>query len=474
MTAIMALLAAHLGASRWAFARSTATGWKIHSQQPSPRDELLKILAGSLPPAAHLTILPTTELEDAGLRLQATGVESLGWVTAGSAEHVVVAFFEDPAPEATGTGATVPPAFVQRLVEATSVVQDMQQDARELDLLRSWGRTLSEASTENGDEDTLAERIARPGGSFIDAVLVCRPTRRGIAAGGARRGPRGTWHTSATEIEMEAVGAAETVNTAAGALGHSNLDWSIAEAGGLVVAIAGGDLSQATLETAARLTLLGSRSGSHTAAERNNAMLQERARIASVIHEGITQVLTNVVIQMEILDRLLDDPDAARQMVKTLRTAVLEALDSLRGAILEMNPAAPEWTDLAGGLRRFTMDFGAQWGLDLSYRMEGPARDVDPEIIGIVFGFVQESLSNVRKHAGTGAAEVALTFLPDSIEVRVTDEGAGFVPGTEPEEGFRQHQGLMLLRSRVRLAGGRLRIESEPGRGTTLNLEIAA
>ena len=207
------------------------------------------------------------------------------------------------------------------------------------------------------------------------------------------------------------------------------------------------------------------------AATRNNALLRERARIASVIHEGITQVLTNVAVQMEVLDKLLEQPEAARSLLVRNREAVLEALDSLRGAILELTPNAPEWTELAGGLERFVSDFAAQWGLDVAFAIEGAPRDVDPEIVALVFGFVQEALSNVRKHAGTTAADVVLSFAAGDLSVRVNDEGGGFDPAARTE-GFREHQGLSLTRSRARLMGARVDVDSAPGSGACLTLHV--
>ena len=203
-------------------------------------------------------------------------------------------------------------------------------------------------------------------------------------------------------------------------------------------------------------------------------MLQERARIASVMHEGITQVLTNVALQMEVLEQLLVDPEAARTMLKSLREAVLEALDSLRGAILELNPAAPEWTDLAGGLERFTSDFASQWGMQVRYEMTGNEREVDPEVVAVVFGFVQEALTNVRKHAPESRTEVTLSFEDATVIVTVVDDGPGFDTDAGAEAGFRLHQGLGLTRSRINLAGGRFTLRSAPDEGTTLKLEIGA
>lgn len=210
------------------------------------------------------------------------------------------------------------------------------------------------------------------------------------------------------------------------------------------------------------------------AAARTNAMLIERARIAGMIHEGITQVLTNVALQMEVFDQTLDDPEAARRILRSMRTAVLDALDTLRGAILELTPNAPDWTDLSKGLERFTADFASQWGLDISFAVSGTERDASPDDVALTFSFVQESLSNVRKHAQASHTWVTLGFSNGAITVEVADDGKGFVPGEGPVDSFRRHQGLQILASRARLEGAELSVRSAPGKGTTLSLRIGS
>lgn len=207
---------------------------------------------------------------------------------------------------------------------------------------------------------------------------------------------------------------------------------------------------------------------------RMNAMLLERARIAGVIHEGITQVLTNVAVQMEVFDQVIEEPDAARKMLRSLRAAVLEALDDLRGAILELTPNAPEWTDLASGLGRFAADFAAQWGLDISFELSGEPRDVSPDTVGLVFAFAQEALSNVRKHSEAMGARVILSFEERRVVVQVVDDGKGFERSSGPPDGFRKHQGLQILATRVRLEDARMNVESSPGTGTKVTLEVPA
>lgn len=211
------------------------------------------------------------------------------------------------------------------------------------------------------------------------------------------------------------------------------------------------------------------RAGGLEAITRENTLLRERRRLASMTHEGITQVLTNVAIQLEVLDQFLEHPETAREMARSSRTAVLEALDSLRGAIFELGPG-PEWRDLSTGLKRYTADFGARWGLDVSCSVEGRAREVSADVLALAFAFVQESLTNLRRHAHTSEGQVILRFEPTGFVLSVCDQGVGFDPGESRNQRFRQHQGLALTEARARLMGARFEVRAAPGYGTCISL----
>lgn len=209
---------------------------------------------------------------------------------------------------------------------------------------------------------------------------------------------------------------------------------------------------------------------------RRNALLRERARIASVIHEGITQVLTNVAIQLDVLDHLLDDPEQARKTVRSSRSAVLEAIDSLRTVIFDLTPAVEEWQDLAGGIERFVADFSSQWGLHVDVSVTGEPRDLDAEVVSVAFAFVQEALTNVRKHTETSTAGLAIAFRESEVSIEVCDEGEGMDPeatGAGPPDGeLRSRQGLKIMESRIRLLNGRMAVRTAPGEGTCVRMVV--
>ncbi len=158
--------------------------------------------------------------------------------------------------------------------------------------------------------------------------------------------------------------------------------WAVAWAVGsrLLVGVAPGSRrpSQEGLDLTATLLGWGFGQAEGSAAAGQHALLRERSRIASVIHEGLTQVVTNVAIQLQVLERHLDDPEKARSMVPESRNAVTHALDDLRGAIFELAPRGQGPDDFADGLARYVDDFCAQWGLDVTFEPWGTSARSPP------------------------------------------------------------------------------------------------
>jgi signal transduction histidine kinase len=469
---LLDLVAERAGASRWIVAKRDGDHWEAFRKESSARDELL---VGIAPTVALPTmqVMSAMDLGDAGERIAATGVESLLVVAGGPETDPCVVFLENPDPSAVE--AAVDGDLAHRLAPLVRGALDLRRRATGLQILGRWLPAVDELSRGELDDATGLELLGDVAGA--SALMSVRRLRSGQGISVAERSGK-RWRQRVEEISADSSPDDPTATLEAAGLAVGIVitdEWSRGRSpdGTLLIAAEGDALSNEVLDTCATILGLASARSLDASATRSNAMLQERARIASVIHEGITQVLTNVAIQMEILDQLMADTEAARTMLKSLRQAVLEALDSLRGAILELNPTSPEWTDLSGGLERFVADFASQWGMEVTFSLEGTSRDVDPEVIAVVFGFVQEALTNVRKHAATAPTEVLVTFLESKVEVEVADQGPGFDPDGGEDSGFRLHQGLGLTRSRVTLAGGRFTLVSAPGEGTTLKLEIA-
>ena len=201
----------------------------------------------------------------------------------------------------------------------------------------------------------------------------------------------------------------------------------------------------------------------------------ERRRLSREVHDGLGQTLTAL---KHLLSRLAGaahrgaGPDAERldQAVEIASSALADTRELsrlLRPPMLDdLGPvAAVRW--LARSLAEGT-------GLEVELRVMPPEAEeqrFDPELETLVFRAVQESLTNVLKHAGTRRARVDLAVAGDAVRLTVSDAGAGFDPDATLEGGA-DGVGLRGLRDRVALFGGRCRITSVPGRGSEVDLWV--
>jgi signal transduction histidine kinase len=196
----------------------------------------------------------------------------------------------------------------------------------------------------------------------------------------------------------------------------------------------------------------------------------ERRRIAADLHDGVVQDLAGIAMG------LAARADRARGETATgLRAAAdgtRESMRRLRSLLVEIYPPNLSTTGLEPALSDLAAPLAAR---GLSTRVEvDSALELDPEAEQLVFRTAQEALRNVLAHAGASRAEVRLRGEGDHATLVVADDGRGFTPGQAERRRTEGHLGLDLLRDRARDLGGRLTVESEPGRGTTVQLEIGA
>lgn len=202
------------------------------------------------------------------------------------------------------------------------------------------------------------------------------------------------------------------------------------------------------------------------------AVADERLRIAREVHDVLAHSLSAITIQAGVGLHLLDrDPEQARGALTAIRAASTEALDEVRAVLGVVRgdaaddgaPLAPTW-DLAALPRLVRQAEGG--GLAVALDVDPAAAGLPDRLAGVVYRVVQESLTNVRRHAhGATRADVQVTVRPaphGAVTVTVTDDGA--TPGAEPEPGY----GLRGMRERVESVGGSLAAGPAPspsGRG---------
>jgi signal transduction histidine kinase len=194
----------------------------------------------------------------------------------------------------------------------------------------------------------------------------------------------------------------------------------------------------------------------------------ERARIARELHDETGQVLTALAVQLRALEGHVDD--AGRSQLTDLRAQVKSASTGLRSLATELRPSGLREHGLAAAIARHADRVYEISGIRVDSALDALPPDLTEELQIAVFRVVQEALTNVARHSGAGRASVLATCRDSHLRVVVEDDGAGFDP-TLPTGRL----GIAGMHERMELLGGELRIESSPGSGAAvvIDLEVA-
>jgi signal transduction histidine kinase len=211
-----------------------------------------------------------------------------------------------------------------------------------------------------------------------------------------------------------------------------------------------------------------------------DAVAEERCRIARDLHDGVAQQLALALLQLEYLQRLLETE--ADQLQYTLRQAILTRIHktsaTIQAGLLDLRHCITSSVPLPLAQQDFTL---ALQDLLASYRNEGwhisyhcdehmriPTGWETP-----VYRFLQEALTNIRKHAHASHVTIHCHHSSDdTLSIAVSDDGCGF-PTTSTHTPLledNQHFGLRMMRERIERLGGRWQLWSRPGQGTTIQI----
>jgi signal transduction histidine kinase len=203
--------------------------------------------------------------------------------------------------------------------------------------------------------------------------------------------------------------------------------------------------------------------------ELEQAIAEERARIARDIHDGLAQTLAFRRMRVDLwLDWLESDPVRLRAELVGLKTILREQIAELRRAIFALRPIQFDDLGFVGGMHRYIMEFGGQQGWSVQVDLSGLATHLSPALEAVCFRLVQEALTNVAKHAQASVVTVTSIQVDGGLQLVVQDNGHGFDVGAV--EGMGQQLGLRQMRERLSALHGRLTILSQPGAGTELRV----
>jgi signal transduction histidine kinase len=200
------------------------------------------------------------------------------------------------------------------------------------------------------------------------------------------------------------------------------------------------------------------------------AQEEERLNLSRELHDESGQLLTGLFFELGELERSALDPDSALKAVHELKTTAHELQDNLHNLAINLRPASLDHLGLVTALKQLTEDFGRQYDLRVEFETVGMREQrLASEVETAIFRVVQESLTNVALHARATLVDVLIAQRDGYVVATVEDNGIGFLPTTPTVE---DQLGLFGMRERVKMLRGRFAIESSPGKGTTVNVEI--
>jgi PAS domain S-box-containing protein len=202
--------------------------------------------------------------------------------------------------------------------------------------------------------------------------------------------------------------------------------------------------------------------------ELSQAEDRERKRIADLLHDDVQQTLAAAKFHLNLLSSEPRSEEESREIVEQVRHMLKDAIEKARHLSHELSPALYQ-VDLTAILEWLARHMQEKHGLTVRLEVHGPVDSPSEPLKAFLYKVVQELLFNVVKHAGVPEARIRVRRRGPYLYLSVVDKGRGFDPRRlETTPGF----GLQGIRERVQLLGGRMKIRSTPGTGSTLLIVV--
>jgi two-component system, NarL family, sensor histidine kinase UhpB len=206
------------------------------------------------------------------------------------------------------------------------------------------------------------------------------------------------------------------------------------------------------------------RRASHIALQ---AQEEERARVARDLHDEVNQSLTALLLRIEAAAQ--DAPPHLQDQLREVKTLADKAMGELLDLARQLRPTALDDHGLVAALRTHVRDFDRRGPARASFSVDPYVGELAPDAQVVVYRVAQEAIVNAARHSGASHVDVKLERCDGRVRLVVADNGSGFAFAQEGK-GL----GLDGMRERALLVGGALQIDSRPGKGTTVRLEVPA
>jgi signal transduction histidine kinase len=204
-----------------------------------------------------------------------------------------------------------------------------------------------------------------------------------------------------------------------------------------------------------------------------SAQEDERRRISRELHDVIAQTLTGINIRLATLKKeaLVNTKGLDRNIARTQRL-VEKSVNIVHEFARELRPAVLDDLGLIPALHSFVKLFSKRTRIHINLKVFAGVEQLNGNQRTILYRVAQEALSNVSRHAQASRVEVDIQKLPDCICMKINDNGKSFEVERVLNANGRKRLGLLGMKERVEMVGGRFGIESAPGKGTTITAQL--
>ena len=200
---------------------------------------------------------------------------------------------------------------------------------------------------------------------------------------------------------------------------------------------------------------------------------EERKRISRELHDVIAQTLTGINVRLATLRReaALDTKGLDRNIVRTQRL-VEKSVDIVHRFARELRPTLLDDLGLIPALRAYMQSFKEETGIHVTLSTFAAVEQVKGDTRTVLYRVVQEALSNVARHAQASRVDVRIHRFADTICMRIKDNGKGFLTAKVLHAKKQERLGLLGMRERLDMVGGKFTVTSAPGKGTTVQARV--
>ena len=204
------------------------------------------------------------------------------------------------------------------------------------------------------------------------------------------------------------------------------------------------------------------------------AQEEERRGIARELHDELGQVLSAIKVEIALARRGLEGSGSAGHLLEGAEAIADTALTTVRDLSRLLHPSVLDDLGLPAAVDSYLRGFGTRYGIRVELLSERMAHRLQPETEVTAYRIIQEALTNVARHAQATSCRVYLQRRSSTVLITIEDNGRGFDAEHAQRPDVRQGLGLLGIRERASLLRGTLRLESSPGTGTRLTVELPA